>query len=412
MTISGIIICSTCGHKIRLRHQVGYVYPAVVKIACNQCGKIIKGHVRRADPAFDFPNETVSMEYEETTQTLSVSTELPVALKVSNIQGMAALTPFMGIGTILGFENIKKHELNIREFIKIYDPQYHRLQTSFELFESKNWEYYLVEIKKHFRKEISLDIKTFEECSTVLKEVNKDFFKFIENDYYQIHFNKKLQGETIDKVLSKIPELKNLRTTVETYINIENEFVKGVKLIDNFLSNVKSFFPVAALSYSNNYTKEYLDEVGLTTFEFLDLKEMYIEQFEYLSRISSLYFGLINLAERNNFDDFGAIPDASQLTVYFGKDNGIKKDIIKKNALLDAYFIDTLNSQIRNGLGHLKTIYDPKIQLIKYYPYKDAARMNSHKEIFLIDFAVQVYEQALKVRDSLEILCKFVNLTK
>lgn len=63
MTISGIIICSTCGHKIRLRHQIGYVYPVVVKIACNQCGKLIKGHVRRADPAFDFPNETVSMEY-------------------------------------------------------------------------------------------------------------------------------------------------------------------------------------------------------------------------------------------------------------------------------------------------------------------------------------------------------------
>ena len=246
----------------------------------------------------------------------------------------------------------------------------------------------------------------------MIKEVNKDFFKYIETEFYQINFNKKLQAETIDKVSGKIPELKNLRTTIETYINIENEFIKGVKLIDSFLSNVKSFFPVVALSYSNNYTKEYLDEVGIITFEFLDLKEMYIEQFEYLSRISSLYFGLINLAERNNFDDFGSIPDANQLTVYFGKDNGIKKDIVKKHPVLDAHFIDTLNSQLRNGIGHLKTIYDPKTQLIKYYPYKDAARMNSHKEIFLIDFAVQVYEQALKVRDSLEILCRFVNLTK
>jgi len=412
MTISGIIICSTCGHKIRLRHQVGYVYPAVVKIACNQCGKIIKGHVRRADPAFNFPNETVSKEYEETTQTNSVSTELPIALKVSNIQGLAALTPFMGIGQIIGFEDIKKYELKIREFIQLYDPKFQKLQTCFELFENKNWEYYLVETKKYFRAEISLDIKTFEECSTVLKEVNKDFFKFIETEYYQTNFNRKLQIETIDKVSGKIPELKILKALIETYINIENEFIKGVKLIDKFLSNVKSFFPVVALSYNNNYTKEYLDEIGITTFEFLDLKEMYIEQFEYLSRISSLYFGLINLGERNNFNDFGTIPDANQLSAYFAKDNGIKKDIIKKHPLLDNYFIDTLNSQIRNGIGHLKTVYDPKIQLIKYYPYKDPARMNTHKEIFLIDFAVQVYEQSLKVRDSLEILCKFINLTK
>ena len=412
MTISGIIICSTCGHKIRLRHQVGYVYPAVVKIPCNQCGKIIKGHVRRANPAFDFPNETVSKEYEETTQTSSVSTELPIALKVSNIQGMGALTPFLGIGTIIKHEKIKAYEYNIQDFIRIYDSKYQNLQTSYELFENRNWEYYLIEVKKHFRKEISIDLKTFEECSSVLKEVNKDFFKFIETDYYHYNFNRKLQANTIDMVSAKVEELKALRQTLETYINIENEFIKGVKLNDNFLGNVKSFFPVVALSYNNDYIHEHLDEVGITTFEFLDLKEMYIEQFEYLSRISSLYFGLVNLAERNNFDDFGTIPDANQLTAYFAKDNGIKKDIIKKHPLLNAYFIDTLNSQIRNGIGHLKTVYDPKIQLIKYYPYKDPARMTSHKDIYLIDFAVQVYEQALKVRDSLEILSKFVTLTK
>ncbi len=412
MTISGIIICSTCGHKIRLRHQVGYVYPAVVKIACNQCGKLIKGHVRRADPAFDFPNETVSMQYEETTQTLSISTELPIALKVSNIPTMTALTPFLGIGTIIGYEKIKEYENKIREFINLYDPYFQRLQTCFELFESRNWEYYLIETKKHFKKELSLDIKNFDECSTVLIQVNKYFFKLLETDYYNVNFNKKLQTETIDKVSTKTTELKNLKTTIETHINLETEFIKGVKLVNKFLSNIKSFFPVISLSYTNNYNKQYLDEVGLTTFEFLDLKEMYIEQFEYLSRISSLYFGLLNLAERNDFNDFGVIPDCNQLSVYFAKDNGIKKDIIKKHPLLNDYFIDTLNSQIRNGIGHLKTVYEPKTQLIKYYPYKDPARMNTHKEIYLIDFAIQVYEQALKVRDSLEILCKFVNLTK
>lgn len=329
MTISGIIICSTCGHKIRLRHQVGYVYPAVVKIACNQCGKLIKGHVRRANPAFDFPNETVSTEYEETTQTLSISTELPITLKVSNIPTMAALTPFMGIGTIIGFEKIKEYENKIREFINLYDLHFQRLQTCFELFESRNWEYYLKESKKHFRKELSLDIKTFEECSTVLTQVNKDFFKFLETDYYKANFNHKLQTETIDKVSAKTVELKNLKTTIETYIKLETEFIKCVKLVDKFLSNIKSFFPVISLSFTNVYNKQYLDEVGLTTFEFLDLKEMYIEQFEYLSRISSLYFGLLNLAERNDFNDFGVIPDCNQLSAYFAKKTEFKKTSLK-----------------------------------------------------------------------------------
>lgn len=412
MTISGTIICSTCGHKIRLRHQIGYIYPVSVKIACNQCGKLIKGHVRRTNPTFDFPNETVSLDYQETTQTVSISTELPIALKVSNISTLAALTPFLGIGLIINHEKLGEYSSKIVKFINLYDPSFQRLQTSFELFESRNWEYYLIETKKYFRENLNLNIKTFEECTTVLKEVNKDFFKYIETEFYQINFNHKLKNETIEKVSSKTPDLKNLKTEIESYINLETEFIKGVKLIDAFLSNIKSFLPIVALSYTDEYSREYLDDIGLTTFEFLDLKEMYIEQFEYLSRISSLYFGLVNLAERNDFNNFGTIRDCRQLSDYFAKDNGIKKDIIKKHNLLNSYFLDTLNSQLRNGIGHLKTIYEPKKQLIKYYPYKKPAKMNESKEIYLIDFANQIYQQAFKVRDSLELLSKFVNLTK
>jgi hypothetical protein len=226
MTISRTIVCSTCGYKIRLRHQVGYVYPAVVKIPCFQCGKIIKGHIRKTNPEFDFPTEMVTKGYEETTQTLSISTELPIALKVSNIQGLGALTPFLGIATIIKHEKIKSYENKIEKFINLYESKYQNLQTSFELFENRNWEYYLFEVNKHLKMEVSLELKTFEECSSVLKEVNKDFFKSIETEYYQDNFNRKLQSETIDKVSSKIPDLKALRQIIETYINIESVLLR------------------------------------------------------------------------------------------------------------------------------------------------------------------------------------------
>ncbi|WP_454981579.1 hypothetical protein [Capnocytophaga granulosa] len=60
-------------------------------------------------------------------------------------------------------------------------------------------------------------------------------------------------------------------------------------------------------------------------------------------------------AERKDFNGFEVIPNCNQLSAYFAKDNGIKKDIIKKHPFSD-YFIDTLNCQIRNGIGHLKTV--------------------------------------------------------
>jgi len=412
MTISGTLECSTCGHKLRIRYQAGYIFPFPVKIACNQCGKLIKGHIRSSDSVFDFPNDKVSKDYVETTQVVSISSELPIPLKLSNIPSMTALTPFIAMTTILGHESLMFFQVHLKMFIDVYDSRFSRFVTISELFSEKNWQYFLEESKKHFRPNLSLDIRNFEDCCLVLTQINGDFFKHISSEHYEVNYKQKLKTNSIEKVLTKWAELKELKIKLTTYINLESEFIKGVKLIETFLDNIKSFLPVVALTYKNEPKKEWKDEIGITTFEFLDLKEMYIEQFEYLSRISSLYFGLINLGDRNAFDDFGSIPDCGQLSDYFKKDNGIKKDIIKKLPLLDDYFGDTLNSQIRNGIGHLKTTYDAKAQLIKYFPYKDLARVNIHKEIYLIDFAIQVYEQALRVRDSLEILAIFLARTK
>ena len=94
MTISGIVVCSTCGHKIKLRHQIGLFYPVKVNIPCNGCGKILKGEVsKNGDKAFLFPNENVTMDFDGADQTISISTELPILKKETNVN-KPALTPF------------------------------------------------------------------------------------------------------------------------------------------------------------------------------------------------------------------------------------------------------------------------------------------------------------------------------
>lgn len=413
MTIGGIIECSTCTHKIRVRHQIGIIHPVQIRIACNGCGKIIKGTVDLKDPNFDFPFDKFSKNFEITPQVVSISTELPIVIKSTNNENeLLLLTPFLAITDIIHYDKITLFGKNLSLFKILYDEKFKYLLTCFELFENKNWKYFLSESNKHFNIQTKALQENFDDSCKVLVYLNSIFFQFLSTKTYETDFKNKLQEESIDAVVTKIAELKSLRADIETYINLEIETIKGIKLIDKFLSNVNSFFPVIVLSYNDDFIKQYNDEIGITTFEFLDLKEMYIEQFEFLSRISSLYFGLINLAERNDFNDFGTIRDCNVLTDYFNKDNGVKKDILKKHPILNAYFLETLNSQLRNGIGHLKTVYEPRTQLIKYYPYKDAARMNVHKEIYLIDFTFQVYQQALKIRDSLELLAKFIDLTK
>jgi hypothetical protein len=121
---------------------------------------------------------------------------------------------------------------------------------------------------------------------------------------------------------------------------------------------------------------------------------------------------LLNLEKNNDFNNFGTITECSNLSIYCNRDNGIKKEIIKKEPVLNDYFLNTLNSQIRNGIGHLKTNFNPKTQIIKYFPYKDPTKKDTFKEIFLIDFAFIIFQQSLKIQNSLRIITKLNEITE
>lgn len=412
MTISGIVVCSTCGHKIKLRHQVGLFYPVKVNIPCNGCGKILKGEVtRNGDKAFVFPTENVTMDFDGADQTISISTELPILKKETNVN-FPTLTPFLALSPrVFSFEELRAYTTNLQEFQSIYDEKLDKLITSYELFENKNWHHFLNHLKNNFDEEIDI-IETFEHSSVMLVALNEIIFRLLKTDFYKVEFDDKIFHKLYRKTSTKIEELKNLRVEIEKYIDIEDEFIKGVKLLENFLENVHSFLPIILLSYKNDFEKQFGEDLDITTFDFNELKHLFIEQFEYLSRVSSLYFGLINLSENENFDNFGVITDCSDIANYCSKNNGIKKEIIKKEPSLNAYFLNTLNSQIRNGIGHLKTKYDPKTQIIRYYPNKTPDKKDNYKEIYLIDFAFLVYQQTLKVHNSLRVITKFIDLTK
>ena len=399
MTISGFLECSTCSNVIKVRYQVGYITPFKVRIGCKECGKVIKGEIDLKSESFNFGSDSYNQKHSEADQTTSISSELPIS-KLANEKGSLS-TPFMSLGKVFGgFHNVLKFQADLKNFQQFYDESFSNYTMLNELLQKNSIKYLLEEAKKRFRDKLSLELFNFHEFSFVLNEITHDFFKAFYTDHYQDEFHKKIIQSLLEENKGNKSELNDLRDTINVYTNLGEEYKKGQMLLEKFLANIKSFLPVILLSYNNNFSATHGTDFTITTFDFQDLKDLYIEQFEFLARLSSLHFGLHNLAERGDFNDFGTIPDCSVLEDYQKRTNGSKKEVIKKSDLLNNYFLDTLNSQIRNGLGHLKTSYDPVDQIITFFPYIEKEKLDRSKTIFLIDFTNLVYQQALKVKDT------------
>jgi hypothetical protein len=73
MVIRNTLICSTCANRITVRCQVGRIDPVIIRIACDQCSKVIKGYFTvKDDAAFVFPNDQCIVEREDTKQNVPV----------------------------------------------------------------------------------------------------------------------------------------------------------------------------------------------------------------------------------------------------------------------------------------------------------------------------------------------------
>ena len=84
----------------------------------------------------------------------------------------------------------------------------------------------------HFGIPISSLNENLEDCTQILANLNNAFFNFLNTKFYEVNFNDRLSLNTIEAVNDKIPELKNLKAEIQTYINIESELIKGAKLIE------------------------------------------------------------------------------------------------------------------------------------------------------------------------------------
>lgn len=404
--IVGIILkCKVCETKIRIRYQVGFIEDIPVKVACPTCGRLFKGLINHNKETFWFPDDEQLNEYDPSLPSLTMSGEIPVFREV----GKKNFSPFMSISDHIKMEYFQRFVNTIPLFLKFDDLHGKDLETLYELFRNQQWQYFLAHSIKSFNLPESKLSGSFLQSTAVLSQIHSQIFQYITTSHYETTFSRPLNDELFSKLAMVPAAYDNLASELENLYDLESEYNRGLSLLHRFYKNYKSFIQVICLSYFDNFEKEFLDTVILTSFEFNDLKEMYIEQFEFLGKNSVLNVGLLNIARHEDHDRFGDLLPTLTLRKYHTKSNGLKKEVLTQIPTFSIYYSRGLDNRLRNGIGHLKTIYDTKGQLITYYPFNDFERQNQASNIYLVDFAFQVLQQVMKVRNDLDIISRFIN---
>lgn len=415
MVIARTIECPICNKKYLLRQQVDYTnkFEIPIRFSC-KCGFLFKGHFSAENNehgGIAYFEESTSEAYQEgTDSSIALSSDLPIAKNLLyNPEIRGFFSPFFGANSTFGDISMGLHVrgfMSLLDFLHSNTEAYHHIIS---IYKQGNISALNSIINKSFPGYLQDEIIDINQARTAILNLLIKPFSLIISPNYNKQFPSKIKAEITDSMPALKSHFNLLEVELNKYYDIDDEFIRGFELLLNFLDRSKHFVPIFLLSYSDDFTVEYGNDYGAVTVTYDEIKNLYSENFEFLSRLSSLLFGLINLKERGDFNTFDIAIGLSDINQYMALDNGKKKEKIELHPFLNAYYLKTVDNQVRNGIGHLKTTYDPIQQIVTYYPFK-GNKTHVSKTIHLIDLCFIIYQQTLKVLDSLIVLNHFKKL--
>ncbi|HEO8422555.1 MULTISPECIES: hypothetical protein [Niallia] len=129
--------------------------------------------------------------------------------------------------------------------------------------------------------------------------------------------------------------------------------------------------PVFGMDFYKEASENVLDQKGITTVSFEDLKQFYVDVYEVITEMLELIVAYNNLKYRGDFLLMKEIrSDVVSLDDYTNKlkSKGIKLSFIDGNEAFDNIVYPHLNKELRNAIGHNTYKIDIQSQQITYFP--------------------------------------------
>lgn len=294
-------------------------------------------------------------------------------------------TPFMQASMRVGHQEMQMHALRVNYLNDVYENE-KIIKEIFTLYSNDN--------KPLFKKKVLSFLNSKMECDTQLDQ-NRALYHAIERSFFPFSEPKK-NVDNVHLITEKLMKMEdNDKSTLHAFINeiISNNFLKNIQtdcleIYPRIIDIELMLRPALFLDYDDNYDGNKVP-FRVSAHEFVEVKDLYKDISEIISRALVLVAGINNIIQRNSHDTFLTEKNSPKdLNKYADYPLGRKLDYID-----DSWYPldnDVLDNHLRNSVAHYKAEYDEVTQAITYYPKREGMKQEKPENMCFLDFSRRI----------------------
>lgn len=396
------IECQVCHSITRVRLQVGYLEGHPIVVTCGKCGVSLNGNIKIDQESqtliFQFDNADIVNEHRKEDFTVECSGEFPVRKQQENcVENIDIITPFLRNQMRMGTDEYERFHKTILT-LNWSQKHWKDFKRVIDLFKGGNKQYLLPEIWKLLPKSMFPCRNEFE----IFRAIH-----ILEMQY----FVKALREEILTNVSFSDYILRLDRDQMVGLVNFLNdhegyslsEMQNSIyKIYEEFQKVYQSLIPAISLQFMDQDEVDF-EEEGSTTSTFEGVKQFSLDVYETLGNLLVIPVALNNLKYRGSYKKCEELEKNNiDFEEFIKKPKGTRFHYCNDNEIFTKELAITINSKLRNAIGHNDIDYDPVMQKITYVPNP---RDRSKKETaYLLEFeseAVHLFQAVLVVSEYL-----------
>lgn len=356
MTASMYYRCKICGSICNLKYQMGYSRKHPIRYKCT-CGISIRG-LYEEGRGICFENADKVAEAIPSFVVYASGeffTVRPFAVRTFKETIGSVPPPFILATQLLEYEDYQKEFSHI---ISYRDKSHSYVRAINELYSAKNYE----KVKEVIRNRFDPEERLFplnNETDIIRATTMINQFQFLNHD--GINRTPKTTNHLVEVFKNHSSACADYLLFIKSLDKLEMWKRQVHSICDQVYEKIDLLMPAVSIDFIKKKKNLDLNFFAITTTSFEDIKQLYVDLYELIGNLLVLAFGIDNILLRGDYNSIKGVQGIDVKNLHGVMKMRNKGNIIKlidESAPIESLICKSLNSDIRNSIGHFSYVSD------------------------------------------------------